>query len=418
MLTRQGWGLAATAVVLVAAGRFFGVTELFFIGTAALVLILVVVIRALLLRLEVGVRRDVQPPRVHAGSPSRIELEVTNRGDRITPVLRILDAVSGTRGADLALAPILPGGRARAAYRLPTERRGVIEIGPLDVVVSDPFGLTAVQVRGADRTELTVYPRIDPIVGLPESMGHDPEAVTDAPASIGPVGDEFFALRPFEIGDELRRVHWPSTARYDELLVRQTELPWQGRTTVLLDLRADSQTPASLDIGVSAAASVLTAARRDGDLFRLVATDGVDSGFVPGNAAYAAVLEYLATVEVTPSSSLQRVLDSLARTSHGGALVVISGALSHHDRTRIKALAPRFATLITVVVDRSAWDPHTPEGASDPGRDRDTVLVTSNTPFVTAWNQAMSRRGRRNRVPAVSPRVGTFGASAGHEGKN
>lgn len=402
MLTRQGWGLAATSVGLIAAGRFLGVTELFYMGTAAMVLVVVVMIRAAGLALEVGVRREVQPPRVHAGSPSRIELEVTNRGPRPTPVLRITDAVSGTRGADLALAPILPGGRARAAYRLPTERRGIIGVGPLDVVVTDPFGLTSVRVRGAERTELTVYPRIDPIVGLPESVGHDPEAVNEAPAALGPVGDEFFALRPFEIGDELRRVHWPSTARFDELLVRQTELPWQGRTTVLLDLRAETQTEASLDIAVSAAASVLTAARRDGDLFRLVTTDGVDSGFVPGNAAYGAVLEYLATVDVTPSSSLTRLLDSLARSSHGGALVVVSAALSTHDRTRIDALAPRFATLITVTIDRSAWDPKATQAPPSGPPRSGTVVVTRAHPFAAAWNQAMTRQGRRRQVSAMA----------------
>ncbi len=403
MLTRQGWVLVAAAVAMVAAGRLLAVVELSFMGAAALVLVVVVAIRAALLRLDVGVRRDVHPPRVHAGSASRIELEVTNRGARPTPVLRITDAVSRTKGADLQLAPILPGGRARAAYRLPTERRGIITIGPLDVVASDPFGLTAVRLRGADRTELTVYPRIDHIVGLPESIGHDPEAVNESPTSLGIVGEEFFALRPFEIGDELRRVHWPSSARFDELLVRQTELPWQGRTTVLVDLRAETQSLASLDLSVSAAASVITAARRGGDLFRLVATDGVDSGFVPGNAAYAAVLEYLATAEVSTSAPLTRILDSLRRSSQGGALVVISADLSAHDRTRIEALRPRFATLVTVLIDRSAWDQRVPDPAdsheSAAGSDPASVRVTRSVPFPSAWNQAMARSRRHLRRP-------------------
>lgn len=412
MLTRQGWGLVAAAVAMVAAGRLLAVVELTFMGAAALVLVIIVAARAALLRLDVGVRRDVHPPRVHAGAPSRIELEVTNRGSRPTPVLRITDAVSRTKGADLQLAPILPGGRARAAYRLPTERRGVITIGPLDVVASDPFGLTAIRLRGADQTELTVYPRIDHIVGLPESIGHDPEASNESPTSLGIVGEEFFALRPFEIGDELRRVHWPSTARFDELLVRQTELPWQGRTTVLVDLRAETQSLASLDLSVSAAASVITAARRGGDLFRLVATDGVDSGFVPGNAAYAAVLEYLATVEVSTSAPLNRILDSLRRTSQGGALVVISADLSAHDRTRIEALRPRFATLVTVLIDRSAWDQRVPDPSDGQGPgspiEAGVVRVTRSVPFASAWNQAMAHnRHRRRPTPQTASSVPT-----------
>lgn len=404
MLTRQGWALAVIGAVMIGTGRLLAVAELFFLGAAAISLVVIVVIRAALLRLEVAVRREVHPARVHAGYPSRIELEVTNQGPRPTPVLRITDAVSRTRGADLALAPILPGGHARAAYRLPTDRRGVIVIGPLDVVASDPFGLTSVRVRGAERAELTVYPKVDHIASLPESIGHDPEAINESPTSLGLVGEEFFALRPFQLGDELRRVHWPSTARFDELLVRQTELPWQGRTTVLLDLRAETQSIASLDLAVSAAASVVNAARRDGDLFRLVATDGVDSGFVPGNAAYAAVLEYLATVDIGPSVQLGRILDSLSRTSHGGALVVVSGDLSAHDQTRIEALRPRFATLVTVIIDRSAWDPRVVEvpitESTGPPSKPGVVRVTRSTPFAPAWNQAMARGRRRARPTA------------------
>lgn len=393
MLTRDGWSLSVIVVAMVVLGRLLGVLELFVLGTAIGILLLVVVARTALVRLDVAVRRDVHPPRVHAGSPSRIELEVSNHGARTTPVLRVTDAVSGTRGADLAIAPIEPGGRARAAYRLPTARRGIVTIGPLDLLVGDPFGLTVLKVRGAGRTELTVYPQIDHIVGLPETLGHDPEASEESPSSLGQVGEEFFALRPYQIGDELRRVHWPSTARFDELQVRQTELPWQGRATVLLDLRAGPQTEGSLDLGVSAAASILTAVRHTGDLFRLVSTDGTDSGFVPGNAAYSAVLEYLATVPVSASTGLGRILDSLARTSHGGALVVITGALDSHDRARIDALRPRFTTVTVVTVDRSAWDPSVPEPADAPGAGRE-ITITRDHPFGPSWNRAMSSRHR------------------------
>lgn len=395
VLTRQGWALGAAALALLAAGRFFGTLELFVLGAASIILLLAVVVRALLVRIDVTVGREVHPPRVHAGTPSRIDLEITNRGSRPTPVLRLLDAVSGTRGADLGLGPVPPGVTVRAAYRLPTERRGLVEIGPLHLLLTDPFGLTAVRVRAAGRTVLTVYPRIDNIAELPETAGYDPDAADQSPTSLGRTGEEFFALRPFQIGDELRKVHWPASARYDELQVRQTELPWQGRATVLLDLRADVHTDASLDVAVSAAASIVTATRRSGDLVRLVATDGTDSGFVPGNAAHSAILEYLATVPRSPGASLTRLLDSLSRTSHGGALVVVSGALGPHDRTRIGAIRHRYATLTTVLVDRSAWDPSTPDPQLDEVR-HDEVHITRDLPFATGWNRSVARRGRNH----------------------
>ncbi|QGG95560.1 DUF58 domain-containing protein [Actinomarinicola tropica] len=399
ILTPQGWALGVAAVALVAAGRFFGTLELFLLGAAAATLLLAVTVRAALTRLDVSVRREVHPPRVHAGTPSRIDLEITNRGRRRTPVLRITDAVSGTRGADLGLGPMAPGSVTRAAYRLPTERRGLVEIGPLHLLLTDPFGLTAARIPAAGRTELTVYPRIDPIAEMPETAGHDPDAAQQSPTSLGRSGEEFFALRPFQIGDELRKVHWPSTARFDELQVRQTELPWQGRATVLLDLRDEVHpSDASLDVAVSAVASIITATRRSGDLVRLVATDGTDSGFLPGNAAYAAILEYLAVVPRSPGASLVRLLDSLARSSHGGALLVVSGALGPHDRTRIAAIRHRFATSVSVLVDRSAWDDTAVDPAL-PGVEPDEIHITRDRPFPQGWNQVMSHR-RRGRHPA------------------
>ncbi len=387
------------AVALIASGRFFGTLELFLLGTAAAALVGAVVLRAVLVRVDVTVRRTVHPSRVHAGTPSRIDLEVTNVGRRATPVLQVVDAVSGTRGADLSLAPLGAGGTLRAAYRLPTERRGLVQIGPLDLVVSDPFGLTSVRIRSAGQTDLTIYPHIDPIIGLPETAGQDPDASQQSPTALGRSGEEFFALRPFQVGDELRKVHWPASARLDELQVRQTELPWQGRVTVLLDLRADVHSDPSLDVAVSAAASIITATRRTGDLVRLIATDGTDSGFLPGNAAYSAILEYLATVPRGPAGNISRLLDALARTSHGGALVVVTGALGEHDRTRIDAIRHRYSSLTTVTIDRSAWDPRAVEQASTDDR-LDVVRVSRSVDFPTGWNRAIGLRRRSRRAPA------------------
>lgn len=403
VLTRHGAALALAAVALVVAGRFFGTLELFLLGTAALFLLGAVVVRALLVRVDVTVGRSVHPSRVHAGTPSRIDLEITNVGRRSTPVLRLVDAVSGTRGADLSLAPLSPGGVLRAAYRLPTERRGQVEIGPLDLVITDPFGLTSVSVRSAGTTTLTIYPRIDPIAGLPETAGHDPDASQESPTSLGRAGEEFFALRPFQIGDELRRVHWPATARLDELQVRQTELPWQGRATVLLDLRGDVQSDRSLDIAVSAVASIITATRRSGDLVRLVATDGTDSGYLPGNAAYAAILEYLAMVPRGPAANISRLVEAVSRSSHGGALVVVSGALGEHDRIRLDSVRHRYTSLTTVLVDRSAWDPRVPDSVPDPtDQARGIVRVTRAEDFPTAWNRAVAVGRRRRRTGALA----------------
>src|SRR5439155_9205717 len=156
MLTRQGWLVAGGAVGLIAAGRILGVLELFVIGAATGALVVAALVIVYLSRLRLAVARHVTPPRVYAGTPSRVELSIRNDGDRTTPVLRLFDPVSGTRGADLLLSLLEPDVVNRAAYRLPTERRGIVVIGPLEVIVSDPFGLASSSTIAGTVAHITV----------------------------------------------------------------------------------------------------------------------------------------------------------------------------------------------------------------------------------------------------------------------
>ena len=171
-----------------------------------------------------------------------------------------------------------------------------MQIGPLEVVVGDPFGLTSLATVAAPKVALTVYPHVDQIDPLPYTTGHDPLAGARQPNSLGRTGEDFYALRPYVVGDDLRRIHWPSSARHDELLVRQNELPWQGRTTVLLDVRKAAHSGDSLEVAVSAAASIVAATARRNDLVRLVTTAGTDSDFAPGSDHVEAIMEHLAVV--------------------------------------------------------------------------------------------------------------------------
>jgi uncharacterized protein (DUF58 family) len=394
VLTRQGWLVVIGTVVLLGAGRLLGLTELFALGVIAAVLLIASAILVGTARLELEVGRSIHPARVHVGTASRVDLTIRNLRATTTPVLRLRDPVSGTRGADLLVPPLGRGERTIAAYRLPTDRRGLVQIGPLDVVVGDPFGLTSVATVAAPRVGLTVYPHVDQIEPLPYTTGHDPLAGARQPNSLGRTGEDFYALRPYVVGDDLRRIHWPSSARHDELLVRQNELPWQGRTTVLLDVRKAAHAGDSLEVAVSAAASIVAATARRNDLVRLVTTAGSDSDFAPGSDHIEAIMEHLAVVPPAPTGSLRRAVEMLTRHSTGGALVVIVADAPTDDLRATLQLRSRYGSLTIVHIDRSAWDPGAAVG---PPPDLPALRVTRDSPFATAWNahvRASTRRGR------------------------
>jgi uncharacterized protein (DUF58 family) len=307
-----------------------------------------VIVRRTPLRLDVS--RNLHPPRVHAGSPSRVELSVRNRSSRRTPLLTVRDPVGRGRSATVALAPLGQSQTVRAAYRLPTERRGILRVGPLSVEVSDPFGLAALSTRAAPVAELTVWPAV--------------------------------------VGVDLRRVHWRSTARWDELLVRQEERPWQGRATVLLDCRRGAHSPASFERAASAAASVIVACWRRHFLLRLVDTTGFDSGAAAGTAHVESLLERLATVEPVEGGRLSATVAGLRRPGNGGACAALLGEPEAGDLERVAHLRPPFGALAVV-----AFPPARPGRAVDLAA-TGVPVVDDDGGFPEAWRRAL-RRTRR-----------------------
>lgn len=393
-LTRGGWLAAGIGTAVGATGRALGVIELTLLGLGTVALVAAALALVVLTRLDVGMGRAAQPLRVHAGEPSQARATVHNRGRRATPVLTLHDPV-GDADVALRMAPIVAGGRASTTYDLPTRRRGIVPLGPLGLEMTDPFGLARARVRGGGRASLTVYPRVDRIEPLPPAAGSDLHGETDQAHRLSPAGDEFYALRPYVVGDDLRRVHWSSTAHADTLMVRQDEQPRQGRVTVALDLRSGTRWPAALELVVSAAASVVRASRSVHDLVRVVSSDGTDTGYAADPRHTAAVMEHLARVGPSPEGTVRPLLGRLGRTTGGGALVVVGAAdddgagLSSREIAALQRLRPRFGRVVVVAFHPSAWDRRVrPAAVSLPG----VALVTRDRPFPAAWHQVVRPR--------------------------
>ena len=404
MITRRGWLFLVGGALLLVAGRLLAITELYALAAAAIALVIGALVYVRMSRYQLEAARELHPPRVHAGAPSRVELLVRNVGFRRSPVLSVRDPFDGgRRWARFLLAPLAPGELARAAYRLPTDDRGVFDLGPLEVELSDPFGIAASTIPAAPKTQLTVYPRVDPIAALPHTLGHDPLAGADHPTALGRSGEDFYALRPYEQGDDLRRVHWPSTAKLDDLMIRQDEMPWQGRATVLLDLRRGVHNSVSLELAASAAASIVVASWRRRSLVRLVASNGIDSGFGAGSAHVEAMLEHLATADVHRAGEFASMLETLRRDGSGGALAVITtAAATDNDLHAAARLRSRFGGVALVVFERTSFDISARAVATRPRALPPVwraVRVTPQQPFATAWNAAMA--GGRLGVGAV-----------------
>lgn len=386
--TRPGLLVLAAGVALVLSGRVFGMTELYATGAAVGLLVLVCGLWVTFRDLDITVSRAVRPHRVHVGNPCTVEVGIRNRARRTTPVLRLLDPVTNTAGADLLLPPIAGPRPATVAYRLPTTQRGIVTVGPMTVEVTDPFGLTTAGSKAAPAVEITVLPRVDEIPPLPRSVGPDPDGTTET-GSLGRAGEDFAALRPYILGDDLRRVHWPSSARTGELLVKQHDVPWQGRVCVVLDLRRQANDSETIERAVSAAASILRTHLRRGDHVRLVTTTGVDSGYGVGGSHLDGMLEYLAVAARSNRGSLHVALEVVERGASGAA-VLVSGRPTDTDIQLFEQSGPAVHLRRIVRLDRR-------ERATT-ARRTEIVGVPPGASFQEAWTQATAATARGRRV--------------------
>ncbi len=381
-------------------GRVLGAIELYVLAASVLLLLVLAVAYVRLGRPRLEVGRQVHPRTAHVGSAARIDLEVHNRTSRRSGLVTLDDEVSGTRGASVLIPPLASGSALRSSYSLPTERRGVLRIGPLVLTRTDPFELASGRSVAAGKVEVTVFPLIERIEPTVLTTGNDPLAGSEHPDVRGRRGDDFYALRPYVVGDDLRRVHWPSTARHDDLMIRQEEIPWQGRVTVLLDNRPRRCSPDVFEQMVSAAASVVAASGQRQDLLRLVTTQGLETGFGSGHRHVETLMEQLATVEArdpqgtgagTRSSMLlDELLGSLDAGPSPGALVALVGELPLGELTALGRAGAHFGAAHLVRFLDAARPAHRPAGEVDP-LGAPFIDVAPWLPFAATWNEAMTR---------------------------
>jgi uncharacterized protein (DUF58 family) len=398
-LTRRGWTLAGAASGLVVAGRLLGAVELSVLGVITVSLLFAAWLWVRSRKRVVRVERSVHPHRVHVGGDARVDIEVDDPGPADSPQLMLTDVFDGGRRAARFLVPSLSRGqRARAAYRVPTNRRGRYSLGPISLTVTDPFGLARRSWPAGAADEVTIRPRVHELRPPPGAPGRLRSASPFAVRFHAPAvdGEEFLTLREYEVGDDLRRIHWRSTARTGELVVREDEAQWQPRAVVLLDTRPSAHDEASFEAAVEATASVVARLARSVLPVEVITTDGrtlgvTGTGGRHGLGGEALIMDQLAVVETSAPEHLAGAVRPLRAQVRRGLLVAVMGTLARPDLDLVNALGAPNAPL--VLVHTRGGDAHAPASAT---RSSAGVIVVDGTAgrFAGAWDAAMVTRGR------------------------
>jgi uncharacterized protein (DUF58 family) len=233
----------------------------------------------------------------------------------------------------------------------------------------DPFGLCELPRAFNSADTLVVTPQVHALPPVPLS-GEWGGAGHSTSRAVATYGDDDVATREYRHGDDLRRIHWRTTARRGELTVRREEQPWQSRGAVLLDTRLVSHRgdgpTSSLEWAVSAAASISIHLARTGFELRLITDTGseVSSAGVGGASFDGNVLDVLAVVGPSAGHTLQVGMSAVRRQGTEGLLVAIVGALSADDAENLARMRSGAASVgIALVLNTDTWVTQSPDGA-------------------------------------------------------
>jgi uncharacterized protein (DUF58 family) len=397
MPTRQGWLALITGIATIVSARLFGVLELYVIGITILAAVLVAVVTVRLRPLRMRITRRVTPRRVHAGEQARVELIATNRAKLRTPMLALRNPVSSTQGAQLQLAPLSSGRTTRAAYRLPTRRRGFITIGPLRLTRGDVLGLASRTVEAAPATTVIVLPQWFRVAVPGFGGDQGPLGQHLRMRALGRAGEEFRSLRDYVPGDDLRRINWKASARAETFKVRENETAAMRNMAVVLDQGAGLHSAESFERAISSAASiVLSASEAERDV-RFATSLGHDLS--PATTGMEPLLEHLAMANPAAQGSVINAVGALGSRLTGGVLVLVGGRIDHATMNALRGAAGADAAVAVAC-----------EGPVPPPMPGVFVVdASSEAGFVAGWNMLV---GARSTALAPTPTEPTLVSSA------
>lgn len=349
-MTPTGRGAFVVGILAVVAGWWLGQPGTVGIGIALVtaVGVALVLVRS---RTDLDVVRHLTPDRVVVGDPATAHLEVTNPSGRGSGDRSATERY-GNHTIEVPIPRLAAGATTTVAYDLPTRRRGIVQVGPLVIRRADPLGLVRAERHHGEVDALWVHPRHHVVPPLPSRISRSLDGPDSRNAPQGTI--TFHAIRDYVRGDDLRHIHWRTSARMGSLMVRQlvdTSFPF---VTVLLDLRPDAHDDHSFEVAMEVAASVVLACSRANFPVTLRTTGGHHVGSTTEPLVDRATLDLLASLEpMGAPDALRKLVEAVAVSGSGSAAVVVTGAVQPRELARLVALGRRFPTVAAVALDHA-----------------------------------------------------------------
>lgn len=347
-LTPVGWAVIVAMLAGTVAALAFGWLEGFIVAVMGLVA-LVVAVASVASPSPLSVTLRMKNDRIVAGQVAVGRVRVVNESGRRSGST-LVEVTIGRGSGEFLVPPISGNGTWNESFSVMTKRRGVINVGPARTVRMDGLGLLR-RVRSWDDPILVhVHPPTVRFSFDATGMQMDVEGVASEKLTSSDVS--FHALRDYEPGDDRRAVHWPSTARFGRLIVRQFEETHRSHHMVLLDTRVDAWDRRSFETAVSVAASLALAGAGEA---RTVSMHNADEWIPTGSPI--AMLDALSEMETSTRSEFAGIVRRCIMERGGISVlsIVVGAGVEDEEAARLANIAPVdvVVSVIRVVPGRS-----------------------------------------------------------------
>lgn len=413
--TARGWVFLVAAALLVFFAYLLRRPELLFIGAFVAAVVLLAFALISFQRPKLDVRRTFSPLVITAGRVVTVSLAIHNLSAHPLAATNWRDecgwapqnGVVGSLGAlrSGVLRNREPRASARVSYDLVPPRRGIFEIGPFSITLTDPFGLAAGTQLAHRAQSVTVVPEVTmlPETGL---------AIAEADGSSRLVqhrvvgGDHDITTRAYRTGDALRRVHWRASAHHGDLMVRQEEQRSHSEASILLDTRvsgyadlhtkhlADHAESEAFEWAVGFTASLVQHLQHSGFVVHMYETAASQLASVEQATVF---LESLATVSLSAESEPISTVLAVSAQGSGRTPGSMFAILSDADDELVHSLAAgrsAFEMAIAFVImpsDDRVYEPLRSAGWI-------CVTVRAGDSAESAWLSVVDRAGERHGV--------------------
>jgi uncharacterized protein (DUF58 family) len=360
LLTARGRALVIIGSAVVVVSMMASQRDVMRLGLLLLVLPLIAAVLVSRARLRMSCERSVEPAQVPLGSPMHGRIILGQDGRLPAGILMLEDSVPAELGnrprflvdkADLSW-------RREVQYPLLGRVRGRFRTGPLMVRTTDPFGLVRLDRQFVATSEVLVTPEVVPLPVM-RTAGGAGSTGEARPHRIGVVGQDDALVREYRQGDDVRRIHWRSTARWGDLMVRREEQALDPSASILLDSRSTAHAGRginnSMEWAISAAASIAIHFLDDGFGIEIYEAEGpmhiAGAMGQHSSASQEVVINRLTDLKARQTATLHYAIEAASVDRPGQLVIAILGRMGVEDAQALLRLRRNRAQGIALLLD-------------------------------------------------------------------